>query len=197
MSYTKQTFTSGQILKASDLNTMLQGIVEKQDKLVSGTNIKTINGQSLLGSGNISIEGSDVTIDGATLGAKYAGFAYTNSETINACVGVPINAIRMYVHTAGVMSYGKCSSSSYEKLGELTLSDPSNTEVQTYTIPEVTLNEGERLWFGATSDKGLFYYGKDQSSNALGYFITGIKPSAPSGGATANENLSIDIGYVG
>ena len=29
----------------------------KQDKLVSGTNIKTINGQSLLGSGNITIEG--------------------------------------------------------------------------------------------------------------------------------------------
>ena len=29
----------------------------KQDKLVSGTNIKTINGQSLLGSGNINISG--------------------------------------------------------------------------------------------------------------------------------------------
>jgi len=30
---------------------------KKQDKLVSGTNIKTINGNSLLGSGNITIEG--------------------------------------------------------------------------------------------------------------------------------------------
>ena len=29
----------------------------KQDKLTSGTNIKTVNGQSLLGSGNITIEG--------------------------------------------------------------------------------------------------------------------------------------------
>ena len=29
----------------------------KQDKLVSGTNIKTINGTSILGSGNIAIEG--------------------------------------------------------------------------------------------------------------------------------------------
>lgn len=57
MSYTKQIFTSGQILKASDLNTMSQGIVDKQDKLVSGTNIKTVNGQSLLGSGDITIEG--------------------------------------------------------------------------------------------------------------------------------------------
>jgi hypothetical protein len=34
---------------------------DKQDVLVSGTNIKTINGNSLLGSGNISISGSGGT----------------------------------------------------------------------------------------------------------------------------------------
>lgn len=34
-----------------------QDISGKQDKLVSGSNIKTINGQSILGSGNITIEG--------------------------------------------------------------------------------------------------------------------------------------------
>ena len=142
------------------------------------------------------VENADKTSRSAGITPAYGGFAYTNSEVINACVGVPINAIRMYVHTAGVMSYGKCSSSSYEKLGELTLSNPSNTEAQTYTIPEVTLNEGERLWFCATSDTGRFYYGKNQSSNALGYLVIGIKSSAPAGGATTNENLAIDIGYV-
>lgn len=35
----------------------------KQDKLVSGTNIKTINGTSLLGEGNVSIESGDSTGD--------------------------------------------------------------------------------------------------------------------------------------
>ena len=41
-----------------------QAIQGKQDKLVSGTNIKTINNQSILGSGNISIEGGGtVTVD--------------------------------------------------------------------------------------------------------------------------------------
>ncbi len=34
---------------------------DKQDTLVSGTNIKTINNQSILGSGNISIEGGSVS----------------------------------------------------------------------------------------------------------------------------------------
>lgn len=33
-------------------------LLNKQDKLVSGTNIKTINGESILGSGNIAISGS-------------------------------------------------------------------------------------------------------------------------------------------
>lgn len=36
-----------------------QDISGKQDKLVSGSNIKTINGQSILGSGNIKIEGGE------------------------------------------------------------------------------------------------------------------------------------------
>ena len=43
-----------------DLGTVItshQDISGKQDKLVSGTNIKTINGQSILGSGNVTIEG--------------------------------------------------------------------------------------------------------------------------------------------
>lgn len=41
-------------------------LASKQDKLVSGTNIKTINNQSLLGSGNISIEsGTSITVDSA------------------------------------------------------------------------------------------------------------------------------------
>ena len=38
----------------------------KQDKLTSGSNIKTINGQSILGSGNITIEGgSTIAVDSA------------------------------------------------------------------------------------------------------------------------------------
>lgn len=37
------------------------GLSSKQNTLVSGTNIKTINGESLLGSGNIAISGSGAT----------------------------------------------------------------------------------------------------------------------------------------
>ena len=47
----------------------------KQDTLVSGTNIKTINNNSLLGSGNITIEGSTYTAG--------TGIEITNSNVIN------------------------------------------------------------------------------------------------------------------
>ena len=41
----------------SDLENVSGDVANKQDTLVSGTNIKTINNQSLLGSGNIDIQG--------------------------------------------------------------------------------------------------------------------------------------------
>lgn len=43
--------------KGSEIEELLDSVGDKQDKLVSGTNIKTINGTSILGSGNIVIEG--------------------------------------------------------------------------------------------------------------------------------------------
>lgn len=69
----------------------------KQDKLVSGTNIKTINGTSILGSGNITIEGgggsgSDVDLSGyvtleklgESLGEKQDKLVSgTNIKTVN------------------------------------------------------------------------------------------------------------------
>ena len=47
-----------------------QNIEEKQDKLVSGRNIKTINGQSILGEGNIVIEGGGGNTDDSVTGVK-------------------------------------------------------------------------------------------------------------------------------
>ena len=59
-----------------NISTLLPDISTKQDTLVSGTNIKTINGNNLLGSGNITIEGGggggtvDQTFDGTSQNAQ-------------------------------------------------------------------------------------------------------------------------------
>ena len=57
------TTSQAGLMSASD-KTKLDGIdlTTKQDTLVSGTNIKTINGNSLLGSGDITIEGGNVDL---------------------------------------------------------------------------------------------------------------------------------------
>lgn len=48
----------------SDLGATLNG---KQDTLVSGTNIKTVNNNSLLGQGNVNLSADDIQLDGASL----------------------------------------------------------------------------------------------------------------------------------
>ena len=54
-------YTKSETSGATEISTALNA---KQDTLVSGTNIKTINNESILGSGNIEIEGGgDVTVD--------------------------------------------------------------------------------------------------------------------------------------
>lgn len=58
----------------------------KQDALVSGTNIKTINGNSILGSGNIKISGGGSTTDIVNLiypvGSIYMSVNSTNPKTL-------------------------------------------------------------------------------------------------------------------
>ena len=56
---------------AANVSTLEAAMNGKQDTLVSGTNIKTINGNSILGEGNLVIEGGDVDL------SNY----YTKTET--------------------------------------------------------------------------------------------------------------------
>ena len=60
MAYSKQNFETGQTLTADMLNHIEAGFDNVQDKLVSGTNIKSIDGKSILGSGNITISAGTV-----------------------------------------------------------------------------------------------------------------------------------------
>lgn len=65
-------------------NDLISRINAKQDTLVSGTNIKTINNQSLLGSGNIDIQGGGGTTDYTDLTNKpqIAGITLTGNKTL-------------------------------------------------------------------------------------------------------------------
>lgn len=60
------SFTAKDTFRAVDYDDMMSLQTSKQDTLVSGTNIKTVNGQSLLGSGDVGVvdKTSKQTIDG-------------------------------------------------------------------------------------------------------------------------------------
>lgn len=71
-----------------------------QQKLVSGTNIKTINNQSLLGSGNISISGGGSDVTGVK-GNEESSYRTGNVNITPANIGaVPIGRDGIYLDTA-------------------------------------------------------------------------------------------------
>lgn len=84
------TVTSG----VANLGTVVTDKSDKQDTLVSGTNIKTINNQSILGAGNITIEGgggggggiSGITMNGSavtvTSGVADLGTVITEHQSL-------------------------------------------------------------------------------------------------------------------
>lgn len=59
----------------------LRSWYDKQDKLVSGTNIKTINGQSILGSGNIGIQGGEMNVNSDWLEPDNTVDSYVKNRT--------------------------------------------------------------------------------------------------------------------
>ena len=60
MAYTPTQWATGDKISSAKMNKLEQGVAGAQPVLVSGTNIKTVNGQSLLGGGNIDIQASSV-----------------------------------------------------------------------------------------------------------------------------------------
>ena len=67
MAQTKYTDGSGVAeIWANIKNYIASQLLGKQDTLVSGTNIKTVNNQSLLGSGNVSFTPPTFTYDSST-----------------------------------------------------------------------------------------------------------------------------------
>ena len=91
-------------------------IDDKQDTLVSGTNIKTINNESILGSGNITISGgggtaTDVQINGTSITSNNVANIVTNtaydasSNKIATMSDIPENEI--FIATYGTTFYSE------------------------------------------------------------------------------------------
>lgn len=99
MAYTKTQWVNNQApaIDADNLNKIEQGIydahTEKQDTLVSGTNIKTVNGTSLLGAGDVEVNGGVLQVDIAAFSSLpqtvYNAAITADHVVVNSVLGTP------------------------------------------------------------------------------------------------------------
>lgn len=90
---TQALYEDEEVISAS-LNDLNERMEEKQDLLVSGSNIKTINNQSLLGSGNINISGGGGDVNVIEI-VKVNGTALTPdaNKAVNVVVPTALSAL--------------------------------------------------------------------------------------------------------
>lgn len=92
-------------------------VAGKQDALVSGTNIKTVNGTSLLGSGDITIGGLSGTVGDDTHPVKIvdgAAVAVTNALATQSALNGKENTISPTVSQIALGNYGFMYGSAYK-----------------------------------------------------------------------------------
>lgn len=153
--------TSG-VVDLGNVITAHQDISGKQDKLVSGSNIKTINGQSLLGSGNITIESGG---GGSSSGKKEVvywdivkGESVTNmrSDVVYWFTGIdnviidsfeePIAEANSYDVFTAVLDLGMGG------LVSISLTIPDYVRWANGTIPEIVIGDRYELSIARVSD---------------------------------------------
>lgn len=132
MSYvTSSDLSNASYVTQSELSNMSYATTSqlsgKQDTLVSGTNIKTINNESLLGSGNIVIEGGG-DLSAYVSKVELSNMGYITMGDVSACG---------YITTSDVSQMGYVTSSALSNMSYATTTDLNNAigaiDIPTYT----------------------------------------------------------------
>lgn len=141
------TVSDNEVVTAAALNDLN---TNKQNKLVSGTNIKTINNQSLLGEGNITISGGgsggDVNIIETV---KVNGTALTPDSN----KAVNISAVTSFNGSTGAVTYSAPVTSVNGNTGAVVLNIPAAVTESTVSGWGFTKNAGTIT--GVTGSNGL------------------------------------------
>ena len=221
---TKNDLTAGKVL-VSDNNgkvaTSSKGISDLQDALVSGTNIKTINETSLLGSGNIAIEsGANTSL--SNLSSQGQNITNWSTNVTNCITEIPQDiklelnngtltlkaGSKIYVpNGAGVFDEVTISSdfsvTSTTNAQEFILLAPSRTSITHFnknfcssepTQPTVTTTYW--MWYDTTNNKIKF------TSNSGASWVEGFSlplglSTSTSSGITSIDQVFNGFGYFG
>ena len=135
--------------------TVTNQIASKQDKLVSGTNLKTINGQTLLGSGDIALDAEHITVKD-TLGY----FSGNNVESALQEIAQPLDT-HLQNNTPGmkhipsggaanqILAWGANGTAKWENLSNI---EVSTEDMLAYGVEwDVTVSDPQLTRIGNTS----------------------------------------------
>ena len=110
----------------------------KQDTLVSGTNIKTINGTSVLGSGNITVSGGTGTVTSVGSGTGLTGGPITTTGTLSIDTAIVTTLTDVQTLTNKTLTTPTLNSGYTEQVfavsGTTPALSPTNGSIQTWTL---------------------------------------------------------------
>lgn len=144
----------------------VSNLEDKQDQLVSGVNIKTVNGSSILGSGNIEIVGEPGTAATVTVGSTTTSTEGSNASVHNS--GTSSNAVLDFVIPRGNTGAAGRGVSQISKTGT---SDLIDTYTITYTDGTTTtfnVTNGSQGSPGADGDGVEYIYKSFKSEQTFG-----------------------------
>ena len=160
--------TSTELATKADTTTVNTELAKKQDKLVSGTNIKTVNGETLLGAGDIQIASGGGampvgaifstprtgTIEGAVEanGGEYNIADYSGAGSIGALLlAEDISYVTKADFQADVSIYGACGSFGWDGEGDDTFLVPK-LPMRTIVKKQKPTADNHYTWYNLYSD---------------------------------------------
>lgn len=172
----------------SSILEIIDTINGKQDTLVSGTNIKTINNTSLLGSGNIDIQGgggtaTDVQINGTSITSNNVANIVTNSaynassNKIATMSDIPSDYLKNTATGSNAMTIGGTASSQTNALNIGVNSDANGGRGVALGYGTVATTWATAIGTGAkTTQQGAIQigYGQNSTSNSLSVGFNGV-----------------------
>ena len=148
--YTKREINNKGYVTDSDVNeyvgneiAQLEEVIKtKQTKLVSGSNIKTVNGQSLLGNGNITIEHPKVDLSNYYTKQEINNKGFVTDSDVNEYVGNEIAQLEEVINTkqAKLVSGSNIKTVNGQSLlgnGNITIEHPKVDLSDYYTKEEI------------------------------------------------------------
>jgi hypothetical protein len=127
------------VVLQGEIDALVLALGGKQDTLVSGVNIKTINGNSLLGAGDLVISGGGGGLSGVAT-VTVAAETWTHIETVAAVGVIPANLIFL-----AIGAHADTDENSPELLDISAMSGTAGTDQITVTLNFATATSGPIL----------------------------------------------------